>query len=197
MKHKYYKNIPGWLSDKEAELLYNSCVNFTGSILEIGTMYGKSTSVICEAIQDSSKNNKFDSCDINFKNREEFIDFYTKVHGGITVPDLIEEFSFSKNKDIFDVTYEYLNKYDLLKYVNLIPENFHKINFNYDLIFCDALHDINEINLNLPHMEKISNDNCIWIVHDFNCTYKIFPTHVNNKKLNFIEVVDTLGIFKL
>jgi hypothetical protein len=197
MKDKFYTNIPGWLSDKEAVGLYNLCLNFSGSILEIGSMYGKSTSVICEAIRDSSSTAVVDSCDINFKNREEFIDFYTKVHGGITVPDLVEEYSFSKNKNIFEVAKEYLGKYDLLKYVTLIPENFHTFSFKYDLIFCDALHDINEIKLNLPYMKKISNNNCIWVVHDFNCTYKLFPTKVNDRKLNFINAIDTLGVFRI
>jgi hypothetical protein len=197
MKSRYYKNIPGWINDVEADLLYNLSLNTDGPILEIGTLYGKSTSVICEAICDSFNKNIFDSCDINFKNKEEFTDFYEKIHGNVDIPSLLEEFSFSKNKNIFDVTIEYLNKYDLLQYVNLISENFHTLNFKYDLIYCDALHDINEININLPHMERISNKNCIWAIHDFNMICSYMPESINERKINMINVIDNIGVFKL
>ena len=197
MKNKFYQNVPGWISDKEAQSLYNLCLDFSGNILEIGTGYGKSTSVICESIQDSIIKPSFDSCDLNFKNSQEMVEFYTKVHGNFTVPDLFNELSFSKNKDIFDVTKEYLNKYHLLEYVTLIVDNFHNLNNKYNLIFCDVLYDSNEVNLNLPKIEKLSDENCIWAIHDFNCIYKYFPREINNRIINFVDMTDSLAIFRL
>jgi predicted O-methyltransferase YrrM len=197
MRNRFYKNIPGWFSDAEANILYNLCLNINGSILEIGTLYGKSTSVICEAISDSFTTPIFDSCDMNFETREEFMTFYTKVHGGIEIPDLIEKLSFSINKNIFDVTREYLSQFDLLKFVNLIPGNFNHLNKKYDVIFCDAMHDINEFNLNLPHLFRLSNPRCVWAIHDFNCIEKYMLPILDENKITRIDVIDSLGIFKL
>ena len=198
MKHKFYQKIPGWISDKEADELYRISINVSGSILEIGTMYGKSTSVVCEAILDSSLHPVFDSCDINFKDRHAFVEFYTKIHGGAAIPDILENLSFSQNKDVFDVTRMYLNQFDLLKFVNLIPGNFHNLTKKYDFIFCDAMHDINELNLNLPHLIRLSNPQCIWAIHDFNCISNHFIPMLNYKNnIKYINLVDSLGIFML
>jgi hypothetical protein len=192
MNYKYYKFIPGWLSDNEAEELYKQSFNLNRNILEIGSMYGKSTSVICESIRDSEFKSIFDSYDINFKTRNQFLDFYTKVHGGATVPDLVEEYSFSKNKSIFDVTIEHLKKYNLLQYVNLHEGNFNVIdNKKYNFIFCDAMHDINEINLNLPHMKRLSENDCIWAIHDINL--EILNEIKKHAKL--LKTVDCIGVF--
>jgi len=192
MNDKYYKFIPGWLSDNEAEELYKQSFNLNGNILEIGSMYGKSTSVICESVRDTQFKTIFDSYDINFKSREQFLDFYTKVHGGAMVPDLVEEYSFSKNKSIFDVTIEHLQKYNLLQYVNLHEGNFNVIdNKKYNFIFCDAMHDINEINLNLPHMKRLSENDCIWAIHDINLEI----LNEIKKHVKLLKIVDCIGVF--
>jgi len=192
MNDKYYRFIPGWLSDNEAEELYKQCFNLNGNILEIGSMYGRSTSVICESIKDSASKSGFESYDINFKSRDQFIDFYTKVHGGIIIPDLVEQYSFSKNKSIFDVTIEYLQKYNLLQYVNLNEGNFNIIdNKKFNFIFCDAMHDINEVNLNLPHMIRLSENNCIWAIHDINLEL----SNTIKKYATLLKTIDCIGIF--
>lgn len=194
----YYKQIPGWISDDEANELYKLAFDLNGNILEIGTLYGKSTSCICEAIRDSNLKSTFDSCDINFKNRDDFLNFYHPIHGQDTrIPVLLEEISFSKNKDIYEVTIEYLEKFNLLQFVNLIPESFHIFEKKYNFIFCDALHDINEININLPHLLRLSHDMCILAIHDINSVINFIPSTFNDKKIIFLKTVGNLGIYNI
>ena len=198
MKDQYYNQIPGWLSDNEANELYNLSFDLNGKILEIGTLYGKSTSCICESIRDSNLKSTFNSCDINFKDKNDFLSFYQPIHGqNTTVPSLLEEISFSQNKTIYEVTTEYLQKFNLLKFVNLIPKSFHNFEEKYNFIFCDALHDINEVNINLPHLLRLSENICIWAIHDINNVMNFIPYEVDGKKITFFKKVDNLGIYQI
>lgn len=198
MNDKFYKQIPGWISDNEAFELYNLSFNLKGKILEIGTLYGKSTSCICESIRDSDEKIIFDSCDLNFRNTDEFFHFYRKIHGfDITIPQLLNEISFSKNKSVYETTIEYLKKFDLLRFVNLIPNSFHSLEGNYDFIFCDAFHDINEVNMNMTHLLRLSNNECIWAIHDIHNVENFIPNLINNKKITFIKKTDDLGVYQI
>lgn len=47
--------IPGWLSNREAELLYAITRKHAGNIVEIGSFKGRSTAVIAQALIDSEK----------------------------------------------------------------------------------------------------------------------------------------------
>lgn len=190
-----YSNIPGWLTDNEAIELYNLAYNTNTSILEIGFLFGRSTSVICEALRDSNKKIQFDSYDLNFTDSNEFMKFYSKIHGDtITVPELIEEIAFSKNKTIFDIASNILQSYDLLKYVNLNCDNFQNItNKTYGFIFCDVMHDTNEIRINLPKIKELCGHNSLIAIHDTT------PMHADiiesGGNLKFSKQVDSIGVF--
>lgn len=191
-----YVNIPGWLSNTDAELLYELSVNCKGSILEIGFFLGKSTSVICEAIKDSNNNNQFDSYDMDFKTQEEFVKFYTPIHKKFKVPKLLTQEVFNRNETTLNVAKNNLQKFGLLKYVNLNSGNFKSINDKkYDLIYCDVMHDKSEIELNLPDLIRLSNPNCFWAVHDI----KNYHPSLIACKPNIIYLYkrNNIGVFKL
>jgi predicted O-methyltransferase YrrM len=190
-----YSNIPGWLTDNEAKKLYQLSYETSGTILEIGFLFGKSTSVICEALRDRNRKNQFDSYDLNFSNANEFISFYSKIHGDtITVPDLIQEISFSKNKMIIDIASDILKFHNLLQFVNLIGDDFQNIiNKKYNLIFCDAMHDQNEIQLNLPKVKELCYNNTVIAIHDVTSKHIKIIEDTNN--IFFHSQSDSLGIF--
>lgn len=178
----------------DAKVLYELVFNCRGSILEIGFFLGKSTSIICDAIKESNNNNHFDSYDMDFKNEDEFVTFYKEIHEKVHVPPFLIEHVFNKNKTTLEVASENLQKYDLLKYVNLNSGNFKSIqNKTYDLIFCDAMHDQNEIDLNLPDLKRLSNKNCVWAVHDV----KNYDPNLiaNEPNIKFLERKNSIGVF--
>ena len=56
-------------------------------------------------------------------------------------------------------------------HVNLTSGNFIDIDSDtYDVVFCDAVHEPNEIEANLPHIIAHSNSKCIWVFHDMDET---------------------------
>jgi len=48
-------HIPGFLSEREANFLYNVAHKKGGTIVEIGSLYGRSTAVLAEALKNSDK----------------------------------------------------------------------------------------------------------------------------------------------
>src|SRR5438270_12331510 len=75
-----FPNIPGYFTEKEADLLYLLSFMSRGRILEVGHFLGRSTSVICEGIRDSGRSVEFNSYDIGFSTPEEIREFYKKVY---------------------------------------------------------------------------------------------------------------------
>lgn len=192
--NNYYENIHGWFTDNEAIGLYEtvSLLKDNDRVLEIGFLFGRSTSVICDAI--SSKKINFDSYDIGFKNEEDFHNFYDNIHGRISVPDLLTDVSFKTKIPIIDLARNNLKKFDLLKFVNLKCENFHTIvDKKYNLIFCDALHDQNEIRINLPKILELSEKNTVFCFHDMSFTNIEQIKSIGN--LIHLKNYDNLGIF--
>jgi hypothetical protein len=189
-----YKNITGWFSSNEADLLYRYALNTDGPILEIGHFLGRSTSVICEAIKDSNKQIVFDSYDLNLNTEKDFLSYYEPIHGPLEIPYLLKDEVISKKLETINLVKANLNEHNLLQYVNLKTENFNTIsNKKFKLIFADVLHDKAEIDLNLPYILKLLESNSYLAVHDLSDDLLKYTT--NNFNLNFIERTDLLGIF--
>lgn len=193
MKNFYYKNIDGWIADDEALEIYNLALNGK-NILEIGFFLGRSTSIICESIEDSNECKLFDSYDMNFRNSTEFANFYKKIHGDVVIPDLMKK-CFIENVSFLEKAKENLSRYNLLKYVNLIGENFNNIRGKkYDFIFCDAMHNPIEIRENIYKMLELSSNSCKWAIHDINGNTRVVCDEGN---ATFLKKVNGLGVFHI
>ncbi len=162
--------IPGFFPEDECRQLYQLTMSTQGPILEIGHFLGRSTACICEALADSQKKREFFSYDLGFKTPGEFKTFYDRIHRmDVAVPDLYNNLVFSKKTTTTEIARSNLKELGMDAYVNLISGNFIELDKRkYAFIFCDALHEPNEIRLNLPHIMQRSGQNCIWAFHDMN-----------------------------
>lgn len=195
--HLVSDQIPGWISTDEAETLYLLAATTLGTrILEIGHFLGCSTSALCEGIRDSGAVIDFASYDLGFRNTDDFVAHYVGLYNGQTfsIPPEYEELVFRRQLTTTDVARENLARFGLDRYVRLISGDFAALDrTRYGLIFCDALHNPCEIARNLPGLIAVSEDTCVWALHDMNdenvaAVLRSAPTRL-------IRTVGALGIF--
>jgi predicted O-methyltransferase YrrM len=191
-------NIPGWFSVVEAEALYLLAATTTARrMLEVGHYLGRSTSAICEGIRDAGSTPEFNSFDLGFANADEFIAHYKKVHNhcSAAVPLEYERMVFAQNKSTTEIAKAHLSRFHLDGFVNLISGDFTVLSRGqYGFIFCDAMHDKEEIAVNLPHVIAASTDDCVWAIHDMSAAN--IAEVLRGSSARLIRVVDTLGIFR-
>ena len=166
-----FSQIPGWFSQKEAELLYLLGFMSRGRVLEIGHFLGRSTSAICQGIRDSGRSVEFNSYDIGIASEEELLAFYTKLYNDLEWKDyprdIYNEWVYAKKASVTELAKANLAKYNLDKHVNLHKGDFSELDHTrYDLIFCDAMHDAHEIKHNLPLLLGVSQSICTLAFHD-------------------------------
>jgi predicted O-methyltransferase YrrM len=188
------ERIPGWFTPVECQKLYNLIMITDGSILEIGHFLGRSTACICEAIHDSQKTRAFTTYDLGFLSADDFKHFYDKVHQrDVQVPSLFEEV-YAQNVTSTELATKNLRTVGLEKYASLVSGNFIELDHHlYDFIFCDAMHEPNEIEFNLPHVVKRSAQHCIWAFHDMSDHNIELVLQLSNSR--FIERAHSLGVF--
>ncbi len=189
------ENLPGWFSRAECNKLYSITVNSEGDILEIGHFLGRSTACICQGLRESGKVRVFNSYDLAFESDESFKSFYEQVHEtDIDSCELLTKYVFPHNTNATAVAKSNLGQYDLDQYVNLIAGDFSILDSSmYSLIFSDAMHDPNEIRINLPHIKERSKKGCIWAFHDMNQENIEVVLSMSESKL--IDTADSLGVF--
>jgi hypothetical protein len=193
-------NIPGWFTEEEAETLYILAATTSAKrILEVGHFLGRSTSAICEGIRDAGSAPEFNSYDLGLTSTEELAAHYKRVYKSYApsqIPSEYDQLVFSQKTTTSEVARMHLRRYDLDKYVKLISGDFTVLDrTEYGFIFCDAMHNHEEIALNLPFVLSASSDDCVWAFHDMT------PSNVADvlgmSPARLIRVVDTLGIFRL
>ena len=188
-------SIPGWFAPDECLKLYQTILMTDGDILEIGHFLGKSTASICEALRLSGKDRVFNSYDLGFTSEEEFKKHYDEVQGTeIAVPSMYRDLVYSKGKTTTDLATEHLKRIELDRYVNLTSGDFIKLDQqSYDVVFCDALHDSQEIKFNLPHVITHSKPGCVWAFHDMN--EENINLVLELAECEYLDNAGSLGIF--
>ena len=187
-------SVPCWFSQLECETLYDLLLMTRGPVLEIGHFLGRSTASIAEALMVSKERRTFNSYDLGFVSENEFHEFFDVVHQKIVkVPKLAKNI-YSQGRTSTELAKANLEDLGLDSYVNLISGNFIEIDKGmYDFIFCDAIHEANEIQLNLPHIVTRSLKNCIWAFHDMSDSNINLILGISNSQ--FLKRADRLGIF--
>lgn len=198
-KYQSHKNllafsVPGWFSREDCQRLFEITLVTKGPILEIGHFLGRSTACITEALKVSDEKRTFTSYDLGLVSEKEFNVFFGNVHKkNVRVPKLAKDI-YAQGKTSTELAKKYLANLGLDEYVKLISGNFIDMdNGTYDFIFCDAIHEPNEIRLNLPHIMRRSSMNCIWAFHDMSDSNIDLILKLSNSL--FIERVERLGIF--
>lgn len=189
-----YKNIPGWLSDNEANYLYKIAHKSSGDILEAGTFCGRSTSCICEAVRERPR--KFISYDVACSSAEEFNKFADefKLGCGDSLPPELTEL-WERGTNSHEQAQIYLREAGLLDYVTLVKGNFHEDQSSYGVLFFDTTHGPEEIHVNMPHILRLAKKEAWVAFHDMNPTLLALIEAQYGKQLKFQNIVDTLGLF--
>jgi hypothetical protein len=189
------EGITGWFSRRECRRLYVTAAMTAGPILEIGHFLGRSTACICEAIRDVGKPRVFRSYDLGFRSSAEFKEYYDRLHrSDVPVPVEYEQIVFSRGTTTTELALGNLRKLGLERFVELTSGDAFQLDHGkYELIFCDASHDLHEIEANLPHLVARSNRGCIWALHDMNQAN--IEKVIALAKVEFCELTGSLGTF--
>lgn len=181
------KRIDGFFSETDSLALYFTVLNQSPkSILEIGHFLGKSTAAICSAIKVMPGKVDFDSYDLPFTSEADFIEFYTPVHQRSVFPSKKFRKVYKKRTTSTELARMNLQKVGLENFVNLQAMDYTKEQVKYyDFIFSDAVHDIPEIALHLPHIINRSRARATWVFHDQNEANISFVTQNSNSSLIF------------
>jgi len=187
-------DIPGWMNGDERRELYALAMSASGPILEIGHFLGRSTACICAGIRDSGRTNVFRSYDLRFRTDEEFRAFYDNIHKRETpVPELHRQV-FRNGRVSTDIARENLERRGLAGFVELVSGNFIDLDKDqYALIFCDAVHEPNEIRHNLPHIMDRSMRPAIWAFHDMDTGNMALVVELSGARQ--VVQVGSLGVF--
>jgi len=141
----------GWFSKGQVNILYQLAMATPGPILEIGPWIGRSTSVICHALSRRTEKVDFHTVDYGISSEAEWrelygIDLREKENFNLYLPHIEQPGGSieSLKRNIKQQGFEHL--------VQIHKGDFHKVcpPGNFSLIFCDATHDIDEIDKNCP-----------------------------------------------
>ncbi len=150
--------------------LFDLAKQARGNILEIGSWVGKSTSYIANGVRLNRHKPHFKTVDNYFTNTDEWESFY-----GESLNDKPE---WSRNiylkhiqrpGGVIESLRENLTDRNLLSSVEILKGDFLTLEFTkkFELIFCDASHDANEVRRNLPKIISLLEPNGILVCDDF------------------------------
>ena len=172
--------VAGWLSPDEQRTLYALTRYLPGPFLEIGAWAGLSTCTIAMAIRDSRKRKQFFTSELNpsmanFRPHGATIGFFYPVED--TVPrGLCNEELFERDikpiltspGGVVGTLTRNLARLGLEQLVDIRIGHFEQVaaRIPYSFIFCDAVHDPEEIGQNGPGLRKIATPGTILACHD-------------------------------
>jgi hypothetical protein len=161
-----YPFLPiGWFNYSHCKALYNAVKNLKqGNVLEIGGFVGRSTACMCLGL---NNNCDFSTIDMHFANENEFLEFYSKIHGpSIKVPDLYSNI-YDKNLSTYDLQLQNLKKLNFENFKSYIGDfKSYFLNNKYDLLFADVCHDESEIELNIYAIKNMLKSGSILLIDD-------------------------------
>lgn len=184
------KSIEGWLSDKEADLLFatalKACIEFkdSGKIVEIGCYHGKSTVLFGSIFKSFFPHRKIYSIDPH--------------DGKLGAEDTgLELFppSFERFK-------ENVKAANISDRVEMIKDKSYNVNWQEPvvLLYIDGLHDFQNVSKDFEHFEKWLAIGAFIVFHDYADYYPGVQKFVNKllKTKTFVEVqqAETLIVLK-
>lgn len=159
----------GFINLFECYNLYKLGKKIPGPFLEIGPWIGRSTACIAQGIKKSGSDKEFHTVDIGFSSEKEWEEFFGSslkqkepkvrnrylkhiIREGGSIQSLIENL---KNRR-------------LDKFVTVHEGNFRDIAFGkkFNLIFCDATHDLQEIEINIPPIKNLLSGKGVLVCDD-------------------------------
>jgi len=176
--HSDHQTVIGMISPLERQMLYAMGRWLPGPVVEIGSWMGLSTTAIARGIRDSRMPKKFDTFDLKMTP-----EYFRPVVGGIGLflpgdpephgvcsEQLYQEEVFpfitapgGSNRLLLDN----LERLGLSKFVVAHVGDFRLWPAHLcGLVFCDALHDLHEIEVNVPHLQSFLQAGSVLACHD-------------------------------
>jgi hypothetical protein len=188
------ERITGWLSRRECRRLYLTTVLTRGPILEIGHFLGRSSACICEAVRDVRRPRVYRSYDVGSRSGADLKEYYDRIHKAEGTA--AEAIDFSKDITTTEIARQNLRRVGLINQVELIAGNAFELDRDkYDLVFCDALPEQQEISITVPNIVALSNHGCVWALHGMNEAN--IERVMSLADVEFCELTGSLGIFIL
>lgn len=165
----FFSPPEGFINYRECYKLYKLGKIIPGPFLEIGPWVGRSTTSIAQGIKKSGKEKEFHTVDIGFSSEIEWEEFFgsslnhkiPKVRNRYLKHILREGGSIQSLKDN-------LKDRRLDNFVVVHAGNFRDISFDkeFNFIFCDATHDLKEIESNIPQIKKLLSKRGVLVCDD-------------------------------
>ena len=196
-----YRSIPGWLSDNEAQCLFDIVRRTPGNVSEAGTFYGKSTSVLCEGMLASGQSAcRLVSYDLSTTSERQFREFVRSlghVEADIMeMPPLLVD-TWKRGTSSSDEAWKYLQYFNLDHLVELKVGDFRQDTGSYEVLFFDVMHGETEIEPNIAHVARLARPKAIVAFHDMYPDLSLkHAIEKSSTKLQFFRLVDTLGLFQ-
>jgi|GEM_PF-2179998 len=195
----------GFINLFECYNLYKLGKKIPGPFLEIGPWVGRSTACIAQGIKKSGRNKEFHTVDIGFSSEKEWEEFF-----GSSLKQKIPKVRNRYLKHIMreggsiQSLIENLKNRRLDKFVTVHEGNFRDIAFGkkFNLIFCDATHDLQEIKMNIPPIKKLLSERGVLVCDDIKTeemesvlkSYFNFQSVSNDKGFFIGYLDDTLSL---
>lgn len=174
------EDIEGWLSPREQRILYALGRYAPGPILEIGPFAGRSTICIALGIRDSGVQKDFVTIDRfpeleNFRSHPDGVALFEPKDAespfAVLPRDMYErDFKpvLSKPGGMLGTLNRNLARHGVDALVKIEKGDFRDMRSEpYALVFCDALHDKREIDMNAPSLRRLIRPGSIVAFHDF------------------------------
>lgn len=159
----------GFINLFECYDLYKLGKKIPGPFLEIGPWVGRSTACIAQGIKKSGKNKEFHTVDIGFSSEKEWEEFFgsTLKQKNSKVRNRYLKHIIREGGSIQSLI-ENLKNRRLDKFVTVHEGNFRDIAFGkkFNLIFCDATHDLQEIEINIPPIKNLLSEKGVLVCDD-------------------------------
>lgn len=145
----------GWFSKGQINILYQLAVAANGPILEVGPWVGRSTAVICHALQQRADTIPFHTVDYGIASSEEWKARFGDDLSKKPDPDRYLRHINQPEGTITSLRRN-LSERGLEELVTIHRGDFHDVcpPGEFSLIFCDATHSIAEIDSNVPALLK-------------------------------------------
>jgi SAM-dependent methyltransferase len=189
-----FEQIPGWFSRDDALGLWSAAAPKNGAFLEIGHYCGRSTSILCQRRQYLGGIERFVSYDLSLPTAQAFIAHFQPLQPEpVTIPPQLAAI-YASGSTITQTAQHYLTQHGLANDVQLIAGDFRHDPHTYDFIFCDAVHNEQEIAANLPDCIRLLKSGGIFTAHDV--TPELLPLYERHG-LRVVMIIGTVGIFCL
>ena len=163
----------GWLNGLDAAVLYNCALRVAGPILEVGSWVGRSTCCIAYGLRDrpsgpDANSVGFDVVDFGIAGIDEWeLRFRSNVFTHPSARELVNVICFPGGSAALlkcNLISRSLSKY--VRGIFLGDLKDFASRSRYEFVFCDASHDMDEINRNLPLIAELLNSKDFILVCD-------------------------------